>query len=278
MVHSMGRSAWLGAALLVTIGCGLLFIWLHTAPIMTPNAAPMEGEVEPVSMYTGPRWHKDGETLDRRQFMNVRSPFVRVESHRVRVASSKVVDDWIWIDIHDAVNVLVEDSDGTFLVFRQTKYALNGESLAVVGGLLNVLDASDLENPHMEVPLVAAKRELLEELGRGADEWITLGTFRTDANRGSGYTTCFLARHTYLFPVEGRPFSDDLEAQKVGENTPPPSSSSTLRLFNRRVQTHCVYAPTASSVSMCLMFCQSSHILMFFPISLSVHMCHRWFD
>ena len=52
-----------------------------------------------------------------------------------------LIDDWLFINYHDRINVLVEDpsslenNEPKFLIFRQSKYALEDrESLAIVGG------------------------------------------------------------------------------------------------------------------------------------------------
>jgi len=69
-----------------------------------------------------------------------------------------------------------------------------------------------------EDPVAAAQRELLEETGYVAEEWIELGNFMTDANRGNGRGYYFLAlkaTHTDLTH-----FSDDLEEQELHFFTP----------------------------------------------------------
>jgi 8-oxo-dGTP pyrophosphatase MutT (NUDIX family) len=101
------------------------------------------------------------------------------------------------------VNILVEDVTGSFIVFEQTKYGLEGLSLAVVGGMIEPSDA----NVH-----AAAKRELNEEMGLTTDDLVFLGRYRTDVNRGGGYVNCFLARHCQPAPRLLK--SDDLEPQK----------------------------------------------------------------
>jgi ADP-ribose pyrophosphatase len=77
-----------------------------------------------------------------------------------------------------------------------------GLSLAVVGGYLDP----------GETPLAAAQRELLEETGYEAADWIDLGHYPVDGNRGAGTAYLFLARGAY--PVTD-PDADDLEEQEV---------------------------------------------------------------
>ena len=140
---------------------------------------------------------------------------MRVARHSVRLLSPRrdddegddkgddegaatVVDDWLWIDYHDRINVLVEappppnrlgrDGGGTrtntreFVVLEQVKYALNTPSLAVVGGIVG----------RHEDASVAARREVFEELSIECDTWTALGGpegFRTDVNRGMGWVS-----------------------------------------------------------------------------------------
>ena len=125
---------------------------------------------------------------------------MRVAQHQVQImdnknnnnqaaapTTTKVIDDWLWIDYHDRINVLVQDpnSSTSFLILKQTKYALSSqESLAVVGGIVE---------PD-EDALDAAKREVDEELHVTCNSWTSLGRYRTDVNRGMGWVHPYLAR------------------------------------------------------------------------------------
>jgi ADP-ribose pyrophosphatase YjhB (NUDIX family) len=120
------------------------------------------------------------------------SKWMRVSLHSVQFPGSNTVfDDWMWIDYHDRINVLVEDeatNDGEeprFLVFEQTKYALEGRtSLAIIGGIIEV----------GEDPESAARREVEEEMnGLVCEKFHFLGRHRTDVNRGIGWLNGFLA-------------------------------------------------------------------------------------
>lgn len=76
------------------------------------------------------------------------------------------------------------ESSPLFLLFRQEKYGIEGESYAVVGGQIE---------PH-EAAAAAAAREVREEMGLIGCELVPLGTYRTDVNRGGGFVNTFLAR------------------------------------------------------------------------------------
>ncbi len=130
------------------------------------------------------------------------SRYLTVESHTVELPDGRVIDDWPWIITPDYINVVAITTDGLYLVFRQTKYAVEGTSLAVVGGYLEP----------GEDPLAAAKRELLEETGHEAPDWTSLGHYAADGNRGSGTAHFYLARGARKVADTA---SDDLEEQEL---------------------------------------------------------------
>lgn len=107
---------------------------------------------------------------------------------------------------------------GSFIVFRQKKYGLPGDRayLAVAGG--------QVEMAKQEAPLAAAQRELREELFLQAaadrpDDWVDLGSYRVNVNRGHGTVSCFLlvdAQPTEDSTGKSAEFKvDELERQAV---------------------------------------------------------------
>ena len=128
--------------------------------------------------------------------------WLTVESHQVELHDGRVIDNWPWIVTPDYINVVVETEEGKFLCFRQTKYAIEGTSLAPVGGYMEPGEA----------PLATAQREVLEETGYRAREWISLGSYIVDANRGAAVGHLFFARGAYH--VQERD-ADDLEEQEL---------------------------------------------------------------
>ncbi len=141
------------------------------------------------------------KTLARHTVLNY-GKFLAVENHTVELPDGQVISDWPWVITPDYVNVMVVTEDTQFLCFRQTKYAVEGITLAPVGGYLEP----------GEEPLAAARRELLEETGYAAAEWTSLGHYRVDANRGAGVAHLFLARGARRV-AEIR--ADDLEEQQL---------------------------------------------------------------
>jgi len=141
------------------------------------------------------------ETVSRKTILNY-SKFLTVESHTVKLPDGEIIHDWAWLIIPSAAIVLAVTDDNKFLCFRQTKYALEGTSLAPVGGMLE---------PN-ETPLDAAKRELLEEMGYEASDWVNLGSHILDPNRGIATMHLFLALNAKRV---AEPNSDDLEDQEL---------------------------------------------------------------
>jgi len=130
------------------------------------------------------------------------SKYLVVEDHTVELPNGRVISKWPWVITPDYVNVVAVTEDGEFLCFRQTKYSIDGLTLATVGGYLEP----------GEDPLAAAQRELREETGYGAAQWTSLGHYRVDGNRGVGTAYFFLARGARRV---AEPDADDLEEQEL---------------------------------------------------------------
>jgi ADP-ribose pyrophosphatase len=143
------------------------------------------------------------QTLARRRVLQAgNGRFLRVEYHTVQLPDGRIIEEWPWVDTPSFVNVVAETEDGRFLCFRQSKYAVEGISMSVPGGYLE---------PDEE-PLIAIQRELREETGYVADQWLFLGSYVVDGNRGSGTANLFLARGAhYMQAID----ADDLEEQEL---------------------------------------------------------------
>lgn len=141
------------------------------------------------------------KTLTQRTILN-HSKYLIVERHTIELPDGRIINDWPWLITPDFVNVLAVTEEGDFLCFRQTKYAVDGTSLAPVGGYLEPGEA----------PLAAAQRELLEETGYQASEWIDLGHYVVDGNRGAGTAYLFLACGARCV---AEPDPDDLEELRL---------------------------------------------------------------
>lgn len=148
---------------------------------------------------------KSWETVSRRVILD-HSQYLKVESHDVRLPNGELIQDWPWIITPDFVIIILVTVEGKFVLFRQTKYSMDGVGLAPVGGYLE---------PN-ELPLAAAKRELFEEVGYTSDSWTHLGSFPVDGNRGAGTAHLYLAFDAIQATVDQTiQRSDDLEEQEL---------------------------------------------------------------
>ncbi len=141
------------------------------------------------------------KTLARRTVLD-HGRFLKVEEHTVQIPDGRTIPDWAWVITPDYVNVVAITTEGEFLLFRQDKYAIEGLSLAAIGGYIEP----------GEDPLACAQRELREETGYEASEWIPLARLPVDGNRGAGNAHLFLARGAHpSVPID----RDDLESQEL---------------------------------------------------------------
>ena len=144
---------------------------------------------------------KSWKTLSKETILKT-NKFLTVEKHKVELPDGRIILDWQKVITPDFISVVVLTSENKFLIMRQFKYAVQEISLAPVGGYIEP----------GEIPIDAAKRELMEETGYSADEWITLGNYIVDSNRGCGTAYLFLALNAQKV-VE--PNNDDLEEQEI---------------------------------------------------------------
>lgn len=124
------------------------------------------------------------KTLSKERVLE-RNKFLKIEDHKIQLPNGKIIDDWPWVITPDFVNIVAVTTDHNFICLRQTKYAVQEISLAPIGGYIEP----------GENPLIAAQRELLEETGYSTTEWIDLGSYVVDANRGCGRAFIFLAKN-----------------------------------------------------------------------------------
>jgi ADP-ribose pyrophosphatase len=171
----------------------LISSYLHA--LQDENSIPI-----PMEQFPEPAW-RTPNTLAARTITS--TPFARFEIHKVKTESGDIVNDWLWTDERSHVNILVHlKAEDKYLLFKQRKYGLERDYFATIGGLFNEGDT----------PLGCAQRELLEETGLEAEEWISLGAYRVQVNRGGGILHAYLAKNS--FPSSRKKKSDDYEKQE----------------------------------------------------------------
>lgn len=128
-------------------------------------------------------------------------PWFQISREEVELPSGRVLNDFYRIVMPEFSLVVPVTTSGEILMVRGYRHGPRKVCLSVPGGLIEP----------GESPLKAAQRELLEETGYEAREWLMLGTFTVDSNRQGGTAHLFLAKN--VIQVEIRDENDAEELQ-----------------------------------------------------------------
>ena len=105
------------------------------------------------------------------------------------------------------VGIVAVTDDGRLVLVEQDRPPVGKRVIELPAGL-----AGDVSGQEDEELASAARRELLEETGYAADEWVHLGGFVNDGNRGCGEGFYYLARGAQRV---AEPATDDLEEMAI---------------------------------------------------------------
>lgn len=118
-----------------------------------------------------------------------------------RRVSYKLPDGKVWSPYYNYsrrsyVVIVPETTKGTFLCVRQYRHGIREVTCEFpAGGIETKKGAADYDKTvPAEEALAAAKRELQEETGCAADEFVPLITIPSNATIADNYAYCFLAR------------------------------------------------------------------------------------
>lgn len=127
---------------------------------------------------------KHGPWIIKNSIQKYKNPWIEVNEDQVIRPDGKEGIFGI-VKMKPGVSVLAIDSDGFVYLTKEFHYAVGEDSIEAVSGAID-------DN---EKPLDAAKRELLEELGIEADEWIDLGLVNPFTTVIQSPANLFLARN-----------------------------------------------------------------------------------
>ena len=126
---------------------------------------------------------KPWRTLARRVHLD-RSPWFTAGGEDVELPDGRVLHDFNWIAVREFAIVVALTGDRQTILARSYKHGVRAISLSLPAGYLE--DGED--------PLAGAKRELLEETGYEASDWLALGRYVVDGNYGAGAMHAFIAK------------------------------------------------------------------------------------
>jgi ADP-ribose pyrophosphatase len=129
-------------------------------------------------------------------------PYLKVWVEKIELPDGRIIDDFYQVYLPDSVLIFARDAEGRIIVERAYRHGLRRVSL--------ILPAGGVEAG--EEPLVAARRELLEETGYTSEDWTVLGVFQSNSNQGGGKIFMFEARGACK---TADPDSGDLEEIEV---------------------------------------------------------------
>lgn len=117
----------------------------------------------------------------------LRRKWMDVREDRVQLPGGSVIDEFHVLEYPDWVCVIPVTEDGFVVLIDQYRHAIERVCLELPAG---VIDAG-------ETVVEAAKRELIEETGYSAREWISVGSCAPEPSRHSNRAHYFLARGAY---------------------------------------------------------------------------------
>lgn len=115
----------------------------------------------------------------------VRDRWLTLTADRCRLADGSVIEPYYVMHEKDWVHVFAQTADSSVLVVRQFRYAARAVCAELPAGAVE----------SGETALEAAKRELLEETGHVASEWMALGSLYANPARQTNSVHLFLARN-----------------------------------------------------------------------------------
>lgn len=110
---------------------------------------------------------------------------VTLKKNKVELPGGAVIDDFYTVTIPDAAMIAALTTDNKIILKTEYRYACQSDIIECPAGMLN---------PDESEPIVAAKRELLEETGYSSGDWTYLGYTWESTSKLTNKMYLFLAK------------------------------------------------------------------------------------
>ena len=133
----------------------------------------------------------------------IEKPWLTARVDKVELPTGAIIDEYYVLEYPDWVNTIAITKEGEFVFVRQYRYA--------IGKTVNELCAGVIEKG--EDPMVAAKRELMEETGFGGgngQKWMTISA---NPSTHTNLTHCYLATDVERMDVQHLDQAEDIEVR-----------------------------------------------------------------
>ena len=129
-------------------------------------------------------------------------PYLRLEKQVIKLPDGRQIDDYHRLQMPNYCVVIPLTTEREGIMLRGYRHGMGKVTPSLPGGMID----------EGELPLVAAKRELLEETGYQSDKWQTMGSYVLHGNYGCGRVYLFRATDTRKVC---EPDSGDLEQMEL---------------------------------------------------------------
>lgn len=142
-------------------------------------------------------------TIGSKQLVNDR--WLKLTADRCLLANGSVIEPYYVLHESDWVHIFAQEEDGRIVVVQQYRYAAGVVCVELPGGVID----------EGERPLDAAKRELSEETGYSAAEWLAVGSMYANPARQTNLVHIFVARELSRSGEQQLDHSEDIEFRVV---------------------------------------------------------------
>jgi len=138
----------------------------------------------------------------------LKSPWLSVRKDHVLLPNGTELDDFYVLEYRHWVCIIAVTTEGKYLIEKQYRHGINQECYELCAGIVE----------KDEDPLVAAKRELLEETGYTSDEWTYLGKAAPNASAMTNFCYCYIAKNVKKVDTQHLDSSEDITVLEVSKD------------------------------------------------------------